>query len=59
VVVDGVKVREGGAGISIRFDDILAPHEVEAIEVYAGGATIPRQWLSDSGCGLVVIWTKR
>jgi hypothetical protein len=59
VVVDGVKVREGGPGFSIRFDDLLAPHEVEAMEVYAGGSTVPRQWLSDSGCGLVVVWTKR
>ena len=59
VVLDGMKVREGGSRLSIRFDDLVAPQEVEAIEVYAGGATVPRQWLSDSGCGLVVIWTKR
>jgi hypothetical protein len=59
VVVDGMKVREGGGELTIRFDDLVAPQEVEAIEVYAGGATVPRQWLSDSGCGLVVIWTKR
>lgn len=59
VVLDGMKVREGGYGLTTRFDDLVAPQEVEAIEVYAGGATIPRQWLSDSGCGLVVIWTKR
>lgn len=59
VMVDGVKVREGGGDLTIRFDDLVAPQEVEAMEVYAGGATIPRQWLSDSGCGLVVIWTKR
>ena len=59
VVLDGMKVREGGAVLTIRFDDLVAPLEVEAIEVYAGGATVPRQWLSDSGCGLIVIWTKR
>jgi len=59
VVLDGMKVREGGYRLATRFDDLVAPQEVEAIEVYAGGATVPRQWLSDSGCGMVVIWTKR
>jgi hypothetical protein len=59
VVLDGMKVREGGYVLTTRFDDLVAPQEVEAMEVYAGGATVPRQWLSDSGCGLIVIWTKR
>lgn len=59
VVLDGMKVREGGPSIDLAFDNIVSPHDVEAMEVYAGGASIPRQWLSLSGCGLIVIWTKR
>lgn len=59
VVLDGMKVREGGPTLFLSFDDIVAPQDVEAMEVYAGGATVPRQWLSHSGCGLIVIWTKR
>lgn len=59
VVLDGVPVREGGFALSLTFDDIVSPHDVEAMEIYSGGASTPRQWLSHSGCGLIVIWTKR
>lgn len=47
--LDGVAVSD--------FDiDILAPEHIEAIEVYQGLAT-PIQYRS--GCGVVLIWTRR
>lgn len=59
VVLDGIKVREGGNARFVNFDDLVAPQEVEAMEVYAGAASVPRKWLSDTGCGLIIIWTRR
>lgn len=44
-----------------RFDLIAPPPEqIAAIEAYPGGATVPAQWrTSSSGCGVIVVWTRR
>lgn len=40
-------------------EELPSPKEIMGIEVYPGAASIPPQWLRwDSGCGLVVIWTR-
>lgn len=41
--------------------DEIAPHDIFAIEIYNGPATIPRELLSltqNGYCGLVMIWTR-
>ena len=55
VGVDGYVMEWGFAADHIATDDIYG------IEVYAGPATIPREYASqitDGYCGLVMIWTR-
>ena len=49
-----------GAG---EFDlDAISPRSIEAMEIYAGPATVPSQFVSvrgvNSSCGVIVIWTR-
>jgi hypothetical protein len=49
-----------GAG---EFDlDAISPRSIEAMEIYAGPATVPSQFVSVRGvasaCGVIVIWTR-
>lgn len=50
--VDGVRTVPGTS-----VDEILAVHDVEAMEVYRGAASIPAQY-SRGGCAAIVIWTR-
>jgi hypothetical protein len=53
-VVDGMKIENGSP-------DEFTPQDVEAIEFYAGPATIPPQFaprFNSYTCGAVVIWTR-
>ncbi|MFN8574047.1 MAG: carboxypeptidase regulatory-like domain-containing protein [Gemmatimonadaceae bacterium] len=55
IVVDGQHFtpKQGGLNIEIRAADI------EALEIYPGGAAIPIQYAgSDARCGVIVIWTR-
>lgn len=57
VYVDGFKRRMSISGGGI--DEVLM-HEVDAVEVYGGAASIPAQFGgTDAQCGVVAIWTKR
>ena len=54
--------RSVGGGRSVQrsfWQDLVSPHEVAAIEVYAGQGGLP-YWVAGavSPCGAVVIWTK-
>lgn len=44
-----------------RFENLVPPPEqISAMEIYAGGATIPPQWRTGgSGCGVIVVWSRR
>lgn len=44
-----------------RFDLVVPPPEqVAAMEIYPGGASIPPQWRTGtSGCGVIVVWSRR
>lgn len=44
-----------------RFDLIVPPVEmIAAVEAYPGGSTVPARWRTNtSGCGVIIIWTKR
>ena len=37
----------------------IQPHDLAAVEVYAGGASTPAQFDGGNGCGAVVFWTKQ
>lgn len=50
--VDGVRTVPGTS-----VDEILAVHDVEAMEVYRGAASIPAQY-ARGGCAAVVVWTR-
>jgi hypothetical protein len=52
--VDGMQTSRG----SFHIDD-LPPQDIEAIEVYRGPSEIPAKFRAiDTGCGLIVIWTR-
>jgi hypothetical protein len=66
VWVDGIMAIRGGvAGLDETLprrgiDDIIAVSNIEAIEVYHAGGRIPQEyWGSASGCGVVLIWSRR
>lgn len=41
------------------FDDLVTPHEVEAVEVYRGPSEVPAIFAGSGGsCGAVVVWTQ-
>ena len=41
-------------------DNVVEPGDIAGIEVYRGPSEIPGRWMGlRSGCGLVVIWTRR
>ena len=50
--VDGVRTVPGTS-----VDEILAVHDVEALEVYRGTASIPAQY-ARGGCAAIVVWTR-
>jgi hypothetical protein len=42
--------------------DALAPNSIEGMEVYSGAATVPTEFkkgFGRSGCGMIVVWTRR
>ena len=61
VAVDGVIVRNGGVGVEVgRWNELVHPSEVEAIEVHPAAAGLPVQLRGNvSPCGAIVIWTVR
>ena len=53
VWVDGVNIGKGGP------DSVVRPVEIAGLEIYRGPASLPGEFSgSDSGCGVVAIWTK-
>jgi hypothetical protein len=62
VVVDGVVAsRVGGSrdGIEYSAINMVDPAHVELIEVYAGVAGMPPDWINIGRCGVIAIWTRR
>lgn len=51
VVLDGANL-----GPDVRIDDLVIPTDIEGLEVFRGGGTVPST-LSNSPCGAVLIWT--
>ncbi len=52
--VDGMRIENGSP-------DEFSPHDIEAVEIYSGPATVPPQFTArpfSYTCGAVVIWTR-
>jgi len=41
------------------FDDLVPKEELEAVEVYQAPFGAPMSYQGTSGCGVVLLWTKR
>lgn len=60
VFVDGMLMNVPGMAREVAIDDYVSPHDVAAIEVYRGLASVPAQFLNENAhCGVVAIWTRR
>lgn len=63
ITIDGTMVRRGGQGYEGeegRWNELVQPAEIEAIEVYPGAAGLPPAVAgSDSPCGAILIWTRQ
>jgi hypothetical protein len=61
IYMDGMMlVRGGAAGGGENVDHYFSMSAIEAIEVYQPGQRIPSQyWGSSSGCGVILVWTRR
>lgn len=62
VWVNGTRVFDSAVG-GIGLDQVIAPEDVEAMEVYRGAAAVPPQFAGTmygpESCGAVVIWTRQ
>lgn len=54
VYVDGVQMRAAGGTV-----DMVEAQDLEGVEVYRGFAEMPPEYVDESGCGVVLLWTKR
>lgn len=54
IFLDGIRMPDP------RLDDLVAPGDIEGIEIYKGLASIPAEFLTpDAPCGVVAVWTRR
>lgn len=56
--LDGMRLNTPGQHPA-TVDEMVAPDEVAALEVYARSSTVPAEYLTFDGCGVVAVWTKR
>ncbi|HKJ92389.1 MAG TPA: TonB-dependent receptor [Longimicrobiales bacterium] len=54
IVMDGVELH-GDA----ELNDVVAAGDLEGIEVYRGRAEMPAAYYDETGCGIIVAWTRR
>jgi len=55
--IDGFFVNVAGA---MTLDEVVAPGDVEGIEIYHGLGSVPAEFMSGQArCGVIVVWTKR
>jgi hypothetical protein len=58
VWVDGLLASRGDDDVGI--DNLVAPGDVEDIEIFRGLATVPPEFLNQNArCGVIAIWTRR
>lgn len=55
IFIDGIAVRQfADSGV----DEFLSPDMLYGVEVYTSGASVPSQFTSRDGCGVVAFWTR-
>jgi hypothetical protein len=59
VYLDGHLFGGGRTGITQFTLEWIAPHDIEAMEVYTRAARVPAQYQMDSQCGVILVWTRR
>jgi hypothetical protein len=40
-------------------DELVRPHDLEGVEIYHGLARLPGRYHDETGCGVVLLWTRR
>ncbi len=56
IFVDGMFVNRDGR---TSINDFVMPQMIEGVEIYRGPSEVPPQFQDRSGCGAIVIWTRR
>ena len=60
IYLDGVVVEQGGRQWPFSdFDALVAPSDLEGMEVYRSQVEMPAQYSGLSACGAILLWTKR
>lgn len=57
IFVDGMRLDQAGI-YAMTLDEFVRPKEVAAIEVYSRTGTVPAEYLTADGCGVVAVWTR-
>ena len=56
IIIDGIRLERASAS---EIDDWVPPEEIDGVEVYTHATQVPPQFSSMTGCGAIVIWTRR
>jgi hypothetical protein len=54
--IDGMRVNRRDRAY---VDDMIQPADVEGVEIYVGLAQLPGVYHDDTGCGVLLVWTRR
>lgn len=59
IFLDGVLMTRVPS-VDVAIDDLVAPGDLEGVEIYRGLATVPAEFLNPNArCGVVALWTRR
>jgi hypothetical protein len=53
--LDGVPIH---VDADFNINNFILPHVLEGVEVYTGPSEAPIQYLGNSTCGVVLLWTQ-
>jgi hypothetical protein len=54
--IDGVRANRRDRA---HLDELVRPGDVEGVEIYVGLAQLPGQYHDETGCGVLLVWTRR
>lgn len=58
IFLDGMLLNRRGSALG-NLDDYLTGSDIEGIEVYHGFSESPGDYHDTSGCGVILVWTRR